>query len=362
MVIEKKRELGSQKLLLTFEEEGEVTGSCARAEQGQRNCSREDFRERMMLENEIAGHLPFLIRRVNGKKVFEYDIEDYISLEEEAQRKLGFKTIKVLACGLNEVLAGGEPFLLREDDYVVSPGTVFFDKKKGDLKLIHCPGYGQDLKRSLLELIEYCMDEVDYGDEPAVRTTYGMYMKLREGGSLRQLRSVVEDAEPGEQEVRSKGTPASVKEENRRQPAEARKTGFGNLFKRAAEFLSKHRNENGRDTSEDDSETVLMIGSGIQEKLMLVGDSLPGICTDRFPCVVGKDAASCDVVTDAGGVSRRHLRFDRNSEGGVTVEDLNTVNGTFLNGHKLAPNMAFGIREGDEISFGNVSYYVNHIG
>ena len=104
-----------------------------------------------------------------------------------------------------------------------------------------------------------------------------------------------------------------------------------------------------------------MVGSGTQESLILVSDGMPSLCTDKFPCVVGKDEMSCDLVVEAKGVSRKHLRLDRNRYGGVTVEDLNTINGTFLNGRKLAPNMTFEVREGDEISFGSVSYYVNHL-
>ncbi|MBR5368460.1 MAG: FHA domain-containing protein [Lachnospiraceae bacterium] len=415
MEIEKKRELGSQRLLISTEEETE------------------DFREKMMLENEIRGHIPFNIRRINGRKIYEYNIEGLSSLEEEAGRKLGFPLIKSLVSGLSETIDSGAPFLLREDDYVVTPGTVFFDKEGKELKLVYCPGYGQNLKERLEELMEYCLDTIDYNDGLAVRSAYGLYMKVRDGCSFRRLKDFVEEIEetgkedPGQPTPRDRDDlqPVSLLKEYpeavppcpvKRTPIQVVRDlvdgadkrvrltllavlgGYAVLtlavlsgkfevlsrrvmgipvwiplmvaaaavcvtivvrtVKSAAGLLGKTQ---PRKEEYDDNETVLMIGSGTRESLILVSDGMPGLSTDRFPCVVGKDSAYCDLAVDAKGVSRKHFRIDRNSRGEITVEDLNTINGTFLNGHKLAPNMSVELREGDELSFGSVSYYVNHL-
>ena len=424
MEIEKKRELGTQRLLISTEEE------------------REDFRERMMLENEICGHLPFSIRRINGRKTYEYNIEGLSSLEEESEKKLGFWVIKALAGGLAEIVDAGAPFLLREDDYVVTPGTVFIDKNSKELKLVYCPGYGQSLKERLEALMEFCLDTIDYDDSLAVRSVYGLYMRVRDGCSLRQLRELVREIEEtpakdsageGSKErsgqadprVEEEPTPASVMKYYpevvppcpvKRSPKQFVRDFWDSADKRvrltllaviggyavlslavlSGKFESLSRKVMGipawipvmiaatavcltmivrkvrstvrllgkkspRKEEVDENETVLMIGSGTRESLILVSDGMPGLSTDRFPCVIGKDGSYCDIAVDAKGVSRKHFRIDRNSKGEVTVEDLNTINGTFLNGHKLAPNMSVELREGDELSFGSVSYYVNHL-
>jgi pSer/pThr/pTyr-binding forkhead associated (FHA) protein len=55
----------------------------------------------------------------------------------------------------------------------------------------------------------------------------------------------------------------------------------------------------------------------------------------------------------ARGVSRRHARFMR--EGAkVVLEDLNSLNGTFVGGNRLPARHAFEIRSGDEVQFGKV--------
>lgn len=47
--------------------------------------------------------------------------------------------------------------------------------------------------------------------------------------------------------------------------------------------------------------------------------------------MIGRDPA-CDIVTDSPTVSARHFII-LNRQGAFTVEDLDSMNGTFVNGH-----------------------------
>lgn len=53
------------------------------------------------------------------------------------------------------------------------------------------------------------------------------------------------------------------------------------------------------------------------------------------------------------GVSRTHAAIDR-SEDTVTISDLGSSNGTYLNGQKLVSNQPRVLRDGDEIRFGKL--------
>jgi hypothetical protein len=53
------------------------------------------------------------------------------------------------------------------------------------------------------------------------------------------------------------------------------------------------------------------------------------------------------------GVSRRHSRLTR-LPGGWGVEDLGTVNGTYLNRQQLLPNQRAPLKQGDELRLGNM--------
>jgi hypothetical protein len=63
-----------------------------------------------------------------------------------------------------------------------------------------------------------------------------------------------------------------------------------------------------------------------------------------------------DLGLDGGydaGVSRRHAIIATHSEG-FTLEDLDSANGTFVNGRRLPPEAPAPIRNGDELKFGTL--------
>lgn len=77
--------------------------------------------------------------------------------------------------------------------------------------------------------------------------------------------------------------------------------------------------------------------------------------TRQIPLVEGDNivgrAQNADVWIDAPGVSRHHARF-RLDAGNVTVEDLESKNGTYLRGKRLTAPSHIG--DGDQIRIGSV--------
>jgi pSer/pThr/pTyr-binding forkhead associated (FHA) protein len=53
------------------------------------------------------------------------------------------------------------------------------------------------------------------------------------------------------------------------------------------------------------------------------------------------------------GVSRRHCRIVRRG-GLVFVEDLGSLNGTYLNASRLAPELPYPVKDGDEVQLGKL--------
>lgn len=64
--------------------------------------------------------------------------------------------------------------------------------------------------------------------------------------------------------------------------------------------------------------------------------------------------SDCDVVFDAPDISRRHARIEW-GPGRARVEDLNSTNGTYVNGD---PVRIADVESGDEIRFGNHAFEV----
>jgi hypothetical protein len=66
------------------------------------------------------------------------------------------------------------------------------------------------------------------------------------------------------------------------------------------------------------------------------------------PLSIGR-LAECDIVVNDSNVSRRHAEIWRTSEG-VAIRDLQSTNGTLVNGHKIS---AVSLSPKDEIEIGN---------
>jgi DNA-binding winged helix-turn-helix (wHTH) protein len=76
---------------------------------------------------------------------------------------------------------------------------------------------------------------------------------------------------------------------------------------------------------------------------------------ERFPLPGGETVAGrdegCAITLDEPSVSRRHVRFHVQDEN-VTVEDLNSTNGTKVNGRKVSS--AVPLRPGDTLKIGGI--------
>jgi hypothetical protein len=63
-----------------------------------------------------------------------------------------------------------------------------------------------------------------------------------------------------------------------------------------------------------------------------------------------------DLTNEQGsekGVSRRHARITRR-EDQVFIEDLNSLNGTFLNATRLVPELPYPLKDGDQVQLGKL--------
>lgn len=96
--------------------------------------------------------------------------------------------------------------------------------------------------------------------------------------------------------------------------------------------------------------------------IVMPGDAVLVLEPELDTCVLGRvDPASgsfpdIDLVPfggEEGGVSRRHAQITR-SDNLYFIEDLNSVNYTFVNKQKIALGVAHPLQDGDEIRLGRV--------
>jgi predicted component of type VI protein secretion system len=79
------------------------------------------------------------------------------------------------------------------------------------------------------------------------------------------------------------------------------------------------------------------------------------IVVDRFPFLVGRCPKS-DYVLNSAFVSRKHFQLIAQGDT-VLIQDLESHNGTFLNGKRISAPVP--VQPGDEVNLGPVSFRVN---
>jgi len=116
-------------------------------------------------------------------------------------------------------------------------------------------------------------------------------------------------------------------------------------------------------TEEEGSEHLIKQGSGPLGVRLQIGESGRQVEASLTKAIhLGRlDPASdvfpeLDLSEDGGlekGVSRRHARILKR-EGTVVVEDLGSINGTFINGKRLAPYLPEALHDGDQLQLGKL--------
>ena len=95
----------------------------------------------------------------------------------------------------------------------------------------------------------------------------------------------------------------------------------------------------------------------VQVALRITGFGSEGHFEGMCPLVIGR-AGDANVVVNDAEVSRRHARLE--SENGIVyVRDLESRNGTFLNGRRVRE--AIEVRKGDEIDVGATRLVVEEL-
>ncbi|MBM4430790.1 MAG: FHA domain-containing protein, partial [Chloroflexi bacterium] len=123
---------------------------------------------------------------------------------------------------------------------------------------------------------------------------------------------------------------------------------------------------------------ILFAGTRVQRKLLADGDVLSVAQSVTFTYRAGVEApagapaaqrldlrgrekltigrhAHNDVVVDHPAISRTHAYLVRR-DGGYVIEDIGSINGTFVNGHQVLPGKPQVLRLGDEIRIGPIKF------
>ena len=228
----------------------------------------------------------------------------------------------------------------------------------------------------IMDLAEYLLEHIDNSNHAAVRTVYELYRRAKEGSiDAENLYEILKSENEEEETVI---TEASENIQNRKKAVikekELHKSKIEKTIDRMFDSLKSKLSERktqekdleyenlDEDLSEDDGivadtefGTVLItLPEGNSRKLISRNNSIPDAKLDFFPCVLGSRQDCVDILLNDRSVSRMHAQIDE-AQGRLYLYDLNSTNGTFVNGQRIKSE-EYEIKEGDEIQIGNVRF------
>ena len=342
----------------------------------------EAFEEKMIKYNPGEGRLDFSRQQRNGEDWFCYKVTGKKALNSiYAALPIGERQIRTILGQLFSALESAKEYLLSEEDFVLSPTFMFATLPRMDMEFCYMPGYGIPLREQLEGLFEYLLNRVDYEDKAAVDLLYDCYMFcMKEKGGLSEIRKLLARETAEEPPV---AAPPNVQAEERQrkkiavytEPEERqeKKIPSGSYvswltdkifpWKRrdvalVAEEKEEYRAEKQEAYAKTEERTVLLAEPPRPEGPELIceqtGETVP---LTKFPFYIGSTREYADFVPAGEGVSRIHCCISKKGDN-YYLSDLNSTNGTYLNGKEVVPGKDVLLSANDEIRIISQEFYM----
>jgi hypothetical protein len=250
--------------------------------------------------------------------------------------------------------------LLDPDDMVLLPEYVFVNISDYKASFVCLPGYSKKVEKQAEAFFEYMLNRVDYDDKRAVALLYDCYvLVMKEEQGLQALKERLAEEAPAPIGALYKETYEQTPEienipsEKRSEPS-VRKWFSGMLKKKKEPENSRVDCETERFFDESTKDTVLL-----QERREACNPCLvcmkndEKIVMEKFPFTIGSLSGHTDYTPASRNISRLHAEI-RRIGGKTSLFDLNSTNGTRLNGRELIPGEEYPLSNNDRISLADV--------
>lgn len=341
----------------------------------------------MLLNNKIPGLLDLQVIVSDGKMEYWYEITGTTSMETMMDLfSLDGKNIKHLIEDIYNMNLQLVDYLLDGANVLYLPEMIYYDRGMEKYRFCYLPGCKLLKPNSLQTLAEYLLPKLDHKDPDAVAIGYAFYEKTtQEHCSTDELLSctVLEENSFIEKEMTIKDEAVQEKPMSdiafEKNVAESDwDWGFEEKPGLLQRLLTKKRKKTATIETPDYERLLAEVNQiGIvaeppmpetptvflnMEKQLEIGRLLyqgegkeENFVLDEENFLVGKDTKLANGVLHADTVSRIHARIYR-KEGHYYIEDLNSTNGTYLNGKELFYRQPVKLETMDRIVFGTEEY------
>jgi hypothetical protein len=324
---------------------------------------------KMLQTSGFEGVVPFELRTVRNKRVILHDLTDLYSILTRLQTPIDSRELvlilKALLDSIKTVSQKRIPpsyvdldldyiFIRRDGKVLLTIWAIEGLAPKTPLpKLLQQIGeLAKPLANKDKNFIEGYLDLFDAGFtleklDKFINNAYEMLQRSVVDGEVRKADPFKDELMANENRVTTRPTPP--------QPA----TSVQEVVEEEEEFLEPTNKTTfladvDAELDEDDGKTTLLVSDNDLTRYIIrlnTGDRYDLSQGENILGKVGADIA----FTDNKAISRRHAKI-RIFDGVVTIEDLNSSNGTKINGTRLNPNETANLVDGDVFTLANEDF------
>lgn len=369
------------------------------------------YQYRMCEKNRIPGLLSYEILVADGRVQFWYDITGLQSFETYLKTKqISQELFYHLFHAVYQVVMECEKYLLDENRLSLDASHIYVNPATQEIGFCFFPEQEWSLRQNFRNLIEYFMKHMEHGRDRSTELIYRIYqITLAEEYSLEEVQEFVEQlkyADLKHADSRGNSQDKEQKTENERvtakadQPVNQSVSGEGKVhadrqaetmqpqkthifhiahllqpvWQHVPRFLEQYQSRKDKRTkreqeklqvvfepeAEPEREQTVFLGDRMQAKrngLLFAYQGMEqgrNLYADQFPYLIGcKDGV--DGCIERDGISRLHARITQETDG-YYIEDLNSKNGTRVNGVLLNYQERVLLSPGMEIAFAGEKY------
>lgn len=347
-----------------------------------------EWEEKMISHATIKGILFADYICEDGQCNLWYDITGKTSLDILLEEKaLDYELLCHIFVEIYEAVEGLEDLLLRGENILLTPETIFWDYRDQEVFFCYCPGEMESVEARFIQLVEYLLKKLDHADERAVEMTYEIYNQATGSGwSLHDLKKLVclsydiEEMQKDniEEEAFQELEEISV-QRSRSSIWQQMKSGrcWTKIGETVRNLVAKYMNPLWKRTSEDnDREEECFVFEPEKEVVETVArptvllaqlvrppegilryegnGGCQDIVIDKAEIIIGNDA-ECDGWISSTTVSRRHAKITR-KEDIYFLEDLNSTNGTYVGGQLLNFKSKVSLQKNETVVFADEKF------
>lgn len=362
------------------------------------------FQYCMLSRGGIKGLLACSLRYLDGNAYLYYDITSRQNVSLLFQKTtIGRGWLLDFCRSMKHLQRELERFLLQDSNIMWEPDQIFQDLERNEFAFIYVPYY--DGPNQFLKFLSFLVEHIDYEDELLVECVYRMYEQMENCGPTYLQGKIFEDVkrleesdavkevqttpkEPSVNMISEGDRSEEIREEEEvvlgkeipeviyREPVIERedsqkKKGFLSFFD-GKKNKNREMREQYRETlqqklegyhvaemtnyEEDNNHTTFLDTPKEKRRALHKLYSAEGklmACLENGDFFVGKAKERVDLLLDDVSVSRLHAKFSRLKDE-ITLEDLNSTNGTFVNGERLMPYEKCRLEPGAQIQCGKI--------